>query len=385
MQTKPLIQKNQFIIPMSIHIRTFFLVIMSSALFFGFLHLFVPQGEIWNFQRLHIFLFNLCSGGTIILYYTQNQSSMSMTVKIFCILSISYAIFAFFKRYLPAIVIAFVLSLIVETIRIKKFSLFPTNFFKNVPVSEKFHQASLLCLSIGLTISGLVMLNNEYFKWIMVPKLQLDTFFLGFSFPISLITMSVMFSLMKETHDQKTIILKNICFWFVNLGVIIFFVFILLENIPAQVVVTSILFGTVILIFHLFIKLGIDIQQKKFLISGMVFLLATAISGIAYIILHFFPEYYTPEISKFLLRIHAFASLYGWNLSGLTVICRYSDFPILLHSRSVILLHWLTAMVLAPVGCYFQSIAILAIICYTTFLYIVFSAVLDKKKSLVIG
>ncbi len=32
-----------------------------------------------------------------------------------------------------------------------------------------------------------------------------------------------------------------------------------------------------------------------------------------------FPEYYTQTSSEFLLKLHSFASLYGWNLSGLAV------------------------------------------------------------------
>ncbi len=48
----------------------------------------------------------------------------------------------------------------------------------------------------------------------------------------------------------------------------------------------------------------------------MLFLLYTAITGIVYIALEFSPDY-TPEKTKLLLRMHSFASLYGWNLSGL--------------------------------------------------------------------
>lgn len=360
---------------MSIRFRTVLMILMSVALFFGFLHLFVPDGETYNFERLHVFLFNLCSGGTIILYFTEGQKSPSGKVVSFCVLAVIYALFAFFRIYPPAILISLTLAVIVETVRIRKFSVFPTDFFRpSVRVSDKFHQASLLCLSIGLVISSMVIVNNEYLRWVTLEKLELDTFFLGFSFPLSLITMSLMFSFMKRDLRQVIRVLKNVGFWAINLGVIIFFLFILAEQIIPQVVVTTILFLAVVMIFYLFGSLGVKIQQKNFLISGMAFLLLTAVSGIIYIILHFFPEYYTKETSEFLLTFHTFVSLYGWNLSGLVVICRYQDFPIRLHSNGVILFHWITVLILAPLGSYSQSVAICAIVCYTVFLYIVFSS-----------
>lgn len=360
---------------MTIKFRSVLMALMSSALFFGFLHLFVPQGMTHNFERLHIFLFNLCSGGTIILYFSENQTYASKKVIIFCVLAVIYAVLAFLKFYIPAMMISLVLAVIVESVRIRKFSLFPGDFFRSsVPVERKFHQSSLLCLSIGLIISCAVILNNEYLKIVSFPKLKLDTFFLGFSFPLSLITMSLMFSFMKDDLRPLTRTLKNIGFWTVNLGVIIFFLFILFEKLTMQLIVTCVLFTAVIMIFCLFAELGIHIQQKSFLISGMGFLLFTAVTGIAYIILEFFPGYYTPGASKFLLKLHSFASLYGWNLSGLAVICRYEDFPIRLHSKGTILFHWITVLFLAPLGIYFHFFAVCAIICYTVFLYILFSS-----------
>lgn len=359
---------------MGIRLRSALMALMSAALFFGFLHLFVPNGAGFNFERLHIFLFNLCSGGTIVLYYTENIYKASEKVIAFCLLAIAYAIAAFLKMYIPAMIIALVLAVIVESVRIRKFSVFPINFFESAaPVHEKFHQASLLCLSIGLAMSAVVILNNEYLGIITIPKLKLDTFFLGFSFPLSLITMSVMFSLMKDEISGMIRILKNVSFWAVTLGVITFFGFIMAEQLGWQVVITTILTMAVILIFYLFKTLGVHVQQKNFLLSGMVFLLFTAITGIAYIILEFFPEYYTPATSKFLLRLHAFVSLYGWNLSGLAVICRYRDFPILLHSGKIIFFHWLIVFILAPIGVYCRFFAGCAVFAYAILLYIIFS------------
>ena len=90
----------------------------------------------------------------------------------------------FLEMYIPAMAASVILALIVESIRMKKFSVFPWGFVrKNEPVSAKFHQASLLCLSLGLLISTAVILNNQYMHWIYLPKLTLNVFFLGFSFP----------------------------------------------------------------------------------------------------------------------------------------------------------------------------------------------------------
>jgi hypothetical protein len=350
--------------------RASLIILMTLALFFGFLHLFVPEGKTFNFERLHIFLFNLCSGGTIILYFTEKKERLTGKALMFSLLAVCYALCAFFKFYLISMLIAFFLAGIVESIRIKRFSIFPYGFFKNVPVSEKFHQASLLCLSMGLVISALVIANNEYFRIVSFPKLKLDTFFLGFSFPLSLITMSVMFSLMKDDLRNIIRILKDAGFWTVNLGVIIFFLFIMFEKLYFQLFVTSVLFCSVVMIFILYAKLGIKTQQKNFLTSGMVFLLFTAVTGILYIILQFHPDY-NPERYRLLLRLHAFASLYGWNLSGLAVICRYGDFPIMLDSKWIIVIHWITVVILAPLGYYFKPFAVFAVLLYLLLLYMI--------------
>jgi len=74
---------------------------------------------------------------------------------------------------------------------------------------------------------------------------------------------------------------------------------------------------------------------------------------------------YDPQKTKWLLHMHVFASLYGWNLCGLSVICRFDDFPIKLHSPTVILMHWLTAIVLAPLGVFYGWFAVLAVIGYS--------------------
>lgn len=354
-------------------------LLMMLAMAFGFFHLFVPKALLaYDFERLHIFLFNLCSGGALILFHTRRTLPTGPKIPLFLGFSLCFALCAFLEIYPAAMVCAFLLALLVESERIRMFSLFPMDFFKaRVPVSRKFHQASLLCLSMGLFISVPVMFNESYGNWISMEKLTLNTFFLGFSFPVSLITMSVMFELIGDNRMRLTRVLKNIGFWSVNLGVIIFFIFILFEWPLLQLFISLILFGSVLLILILFLQDRKQAQEKAFLTSGMLFLVFTGISGIAYIILEMSP-FYTREMGKLILKMHSFASLYGWNLSGLVVIMRYTDFPIRLHSRNLILTHWLVVLILAPLGYFSPFVAVLATLSYLVLLETLFFSARGK-------
>ena len=378
---------------MNRNLKFFFSTMMIVALFFGYAAIYFPL-ETYDFERLHIFLFNLCTGGTIILYFTEGINRLSVRTGSFLILSLFYALSAFFKIYPITIFLSLGLASIVESLRIERFSIFPSNFFTmKESVSAKFHQASLLCLSIGLLMSSAVIINNEYIHLVTMDKLVLNTFFLGFSFPLSLITLSVIFSMIRLNGDitqgEISASVKNIfsnrvisviCFWTINLGVIIFFIFILFEKFYPQLAVTSLLFIAVITVFRLYRKFGQKMQQKQFLSSGIGFLIATAISGIAYIFYQMSPDY-NPVDTKWLLRIHTFASLYGWNLCGLAVICRFNDFPIKLHSGVVIAIHWLTALLLAPLGANFPFIALMAVAGYIFIVLTLFFSNIYSERS----
>ena len=261
--------------------------------------------------------------------------------------------------------------------RIKRFSVFPWDFFKPAKVSEKFNQAALLCLTIGIVFASLVILNNEYLKLISYEKLTLEVFFLGYSFPVSLITMAIMFSFMTREETKLTAILKEIGFWFVNLGVIVFFAFIIFGVFIAEMVISTTLFFTVFMIFFLFIRTAPKVQQKTFLVSGMMFLLLTALTGIFYILVYFFPAIETYK--EFVLALHAMVALYGWNLSGLFIIIRWNDFPIKLNSILAISLHWAIVLILAPLGNYFLPLAALAMVSYVALLMIVFAGRANQK------
>ncbi|MFW2369126.1 MAG: hypothetical protein ACN4GW_22140 [Desulforhopalus sp.] len=343
---------------------------MTTALTCGFLHHLISP-ETLNFERLHIFLFNLCSGGTLLIYFTEDRRRLSAKALTFLVFSILFAFCAFMEWYLPTLIIPLLLAVIIENVRIAHFGgVVPRALFsEKETTSRKFHQASLLCLSIGLLLSSPAILNSEFGHWLTLDKLKLDTFFLGFSFPISLISMSVIFALMKHHSDPLTGFLKKLSFWVINLGVIIFFLFILASWFIPQVAIASTLFVTVTLVLYLYYHEGIRMQQKAFLTSGILFLLITSISGIAYILLAF-SDNYDPAKTLPLLRMHAFTALYGWNLSGLAVISRHGDFPIRLHSQQVITLHWLTVFFLCPLGYFFSPVAVLAVICYGWLLYV---------------
>lgn len=370
---------------MSWKFKSILLMMMATALACGFLHHLIPPATL-NFERLHIFLFNLCSGGTLLLYYTEGSQNLSRRVTLFLVCAIAFALCAFLQWYLPALLIPLVLATLVEGVRVDHFgSRFPRALFSaNEPVARKFHQAALLCLSLGLLFSSPVILNSVYLQWFTIEKLKLDTFFLGFSFPISLISMSVIFSLMKKEELPLNALLKEAAFWIINLGVIVFFLFILAGLFKSQVAIATLLFLTVAFILYLYWHEGIQLQQKAFLTSGILFLVITSITGIAYILLTF-SSLYTTEISQPLLRLHAFTALYGWNISGLVVISRHGDFPLQLHSRKVLILHWLTVLLLCPLGYFLPVFAVLALLTYSWLLVQLFfnQGTVDKRLTAV--
>lgn len=350
------------------NLRFFVLGLMVIAFMFGF------ADQIWdkNFERLHIFFFNLCAGGFTILYHTENTPAPSLRCYFFLAFSLLYAVLAFFQIYPVAALISFGLGLLVESIRIRAFSFLPRELLDlKVSVVDKFHHASVLCLSLGLFIATFVLLNDTSLHWLPYKNLSLNVFFLGYSFPVSLITMSVMFSFIKRDIPAKLRYMKQAFFWTVNLGVIIFFVFIIFEMAIAKFVIATILFITVVLIFSFFLILGINIQQKYFLLSGMSFLVFTGITGVFYIELANFEPLYE-RWGRLLLNSHAYLSLYGWSLSGLLILIRWNDFPLKLNSWAIIFFHWLVIGILAPLGKANLFFAIGSLISFCLFLHLFF-------------
>jgi hypothetical protein len=139
------------------------------------------------------------------------------------------------------------------------------------------------------------------------------------------------------------------------------------------------LFVTVWMIFFLFVATAPNVQQKTFLISGMIFLLFTALTGILYVSMYLYP--FLDEYREPLLVLHAMVSLYGWNLSGLFIIMRWSDFPIRLNSALAIALHWSIVLVLAPLGKYVLPVSVLAVAAYLGLLLIVLAGGANHEKA----
>ena len=357
------------------NLRIFILALMVLAFMFGF------ADQVWdkNFERLHIFLFNLCAGGFIILCHTENEARPSTRCYTFLVLSLVYAVSAFLQLYTIAALLSFSLGLLVELIRVRSFSFIPSDLFNfRISVVDKFHHASVLCLSLALFIATFVLINNNAFHWLPYKNLTLNVFFLGFSFPVSLITMSVMFSFIRRDISPFLRLVKQTFFWTVNVGVIVFFLFIVFEMDLEKFIIATILFFTVTMIFSFFLLLGINVQQKHFLLSGMIFLVFTGITGVLYIILADFPEVYT-QWGKLLLTCHAYLSLYGWSMSGLLILVRWNDFPLKLNSWWVISFHWLVIAILAPLGKTNMMMAVIASFFFCLFLHLFFRGINSQQ------
>ncbi len=70
--------------------------------------------------------------------------------------------------------------------------------------------------------------------------------------------------------------------------------------------------------------------------------------------------------------MHAFYSLYGWNLTGMMVIIRWEDFPITLNTRKAIFFHWGVILLLAPAAKFIPALIFPAIAAYVLFLSVFF-------------
>lgn len=354
---------------MSKELRIFFVIMITTAFGFGYLHHLIPGRD---FVRLHIFLYNLVTGGTILLYYTQGIKRMTLKTWSFFVFSLLFVILTFYNLYKEAIIIALILALISELVRLEKFPLFPSDVFtRKTSVAEKFLQAALLCLSIGLILSSLALWNEETGLGLRFKTFTLDTFFLGFSFPLSLLSLAVAFDLIKKENQLDFLNLKSLDFWIITIGVIIFYGFILANLRDLELIIALVLFVSVISVLVLFFKETGRSQQEIFLLSGICFLAAVATLGVTYLIFYFIPGD-NSGIQSVDIRYHAMMGLYGWTMSGLIVISRMDDFPLQINPRLIVAAHWIIVVGFAPLGYYNRYFAFLAVISYFVFLSIVF-------------
>jgi hypothetical protein len=133
----------------------------------------------------------------------------------------------------------------------------------------------------------------------------------------------------------------------------------------AKFAIATALFAVVALMLVFFLRYGRPVQQKHFLLSGMVFLLFTGITGVLYIVLAHFPDPFATW-GRLLLNSHSYLALYGWSLSGMLVLIRWNDFPLRVNSLSIIGMHWITLGIMAPLG---KTSLIAALITISFYLY----------------
>jgi len=136
-------------------LKSILMFMMCTALACGFMHHLISPA-LYNFERLHIFLFNLCSGGTLLIYYTEGKEQLSRQGKLFLVLAIAFALSAFLQYYIPALIIPLVLAFLIEKVRIACFgSLWPKAFFSLNLL--KFNQISqIFCIFLLNKILKLV-------------------------------------------------------------------------------------------------------------------------------------------------------------------------------------------------------------------------------------
>jgi hypothetical protein len=364
---------------MNMRLKAILWILLIAGFIFGYASLVLPgqtailetpRPGTFQFQRLHIFLFNLVCGGVLLLHFTlenKRVSRVSWREWLFLGVALTFSVMAFLNQYLAAALLAIVLAIIVESVRVQTFSAFPIDLFQTkIPLSRRFHHAALLCLSLGLLISAAVIFDNLYFHLLTLPLLLLDDFFLGFSFPLSLITFSIIFSLTRGDTRKWVRTARESSFWIVTVGVILFFVVILLGIVAAELALSTLLLLDVVLIFYLFrLDLASRSEPGGFLTSGMLFLVLTGVTGVLLVLW----GVVTPGDSHgwdLLLQTHAYLSLYGWNLAGFTVIVHEHDFPLRLNDLVIILLHWVTITLLAPLGSLHPIFALAAIPAFIT-------------------
>lgn len=319
------------------NVKILLFITLSLAVVFGFLPAFGFSPQSHPVSVLHVFLFNLTSGGMLLTIHVRGKKSPDLFELVFLVGGLVFAAGAYFNLPLVNIVSALVLGLMVEALRWRKFSWFPSEFFRPAPVSRKFEQAALLCLSLGLFICAAAVLNNEYLHLIHADKLGLHVFFLGFSFPISLITYALIFERAETSGRPRRRGIEEFCFWGLNLGVIIFFIFIVAGIYPMQLLMALTLFATVWLTMYVHVKSGERGPEWSFLFSALWFLVIGSTTGIFYIIVSWKSASYTPG---YLLSLHSAANLFGWNLTWMMLTVRKGEFPLKAGLKIMVPLHW---------------------------------------------
>ena len=349
---------------MAVRYRVVLVATLMLALGFGFLHHLVP-GHARAFARLHIFLFNLVCGGALALHLAQRRTEPSREAKLYFVLGAAYAACGALGSYALTLALSAPLLGVVESVRSRRFASTPWGLLRaRTGIADRFTHASLLCLSLGIVVADLVILNQQRWHLVTSDKLTLDVFFLGYSFPVSLATMAVLFDHLRAggadtrwrgraeaarstraAGGGRRNATPEMTFWGVNLGVMVFFVLIVLHWLLAEIAIATALFLLVSWLAVVFWRRSPPSPARAWLGSGLGFLVCTGVTGVLYLLRD------TLALpGRFVLGQHAFVSLWGWNLVGLVTIARGRR-PARGASQPWLLgWHWLTVLVLAPLG-----------------------------------
>lgn len=336
--------------PLALPFRAALALVLCLSLLAGFAGpLFGPEWK--QLVSLHVFLYNLTVGGSLLLVFASGRDRPGLLEWSFLAGGGVFGA-ASAAHYYPLLVAApVVLGALVEARRWRTFEWFPLDFFLPVPASRKFRQAALLCLSLGLFICAATMANEAWFHWFHLPKLDLHVFYLGFSFPISLVTFSLIFARL-EKRTVLPLWASEYCFWALNLGVISFFFFIIFELWAWQMLAALTLFSVVLLVGWLHWRTRAPEPDWQLYSSALVFLTVGSLTGIAQILVSWF----WPEHADLpLLGVHSATTLFGWNLSGMAALIRGGDFSFR-GFRFLIPLQWLFVASF-PIGRYLPVVA----------------------------
>jgi len=344
-------------------IRILVFMTVTVAVSSGFLSAVLGEDSTLNTTALHVFLFNLAAGGLLILTLFLGRTRLGPLVIVYFLGALAFAVGACFNLHVVCVASALLLAVVVEYVRWRQFGWFP-DFFRSVPVSRKFRQAALLCLSSGLVICAATLLNNAYLGVIHLEKLTLHVFFLGFSFPISLSAFSLLFERIESADDRPGRGGAEFCFWALNLGVIVFFVFIISEFYPGQLLMSLTLFSTVMVALRAHLKHTPRNQESALLTSALVFLTVGSLTGIAYVILLWTNPNYQQGI---MLSFHSAAAVFGWNMTWIVLIARKGEYPLRFNASLLIISHWLFVF-LVPFARNSPLIGIPTVLCLTAFL-----------------
>jgi len=302
-------------------------------------------GESWQtpLAALHVFLFNLTAGGLAVMSRAAGDDKPGLSPPAFFALALAFCAGAFFGIVPLMIGSALALGAVAEAVRWKRFSRLPLDFFRRVPVSQKFEQAAVLCLSLGLFICAATLLNNHHLRLIELEKLDLHVFYLGFSFPISLYTFSLILARAEAGRKAPPAWAAEFIFWALNLGVIAFFFFIIFELYPLQFIAALVLLSTVAVTAWMHLSSSERGTEWTLMSSALAFLAFGSVTGMLYIL-----ELWLGGLdnSYRLLSYHSAATLFGWNLTGLILLLARGRLQLRVPATLVLGIHWALVLLL---------------------------------------